>query len=68
VTERDTEKIQPNPGMMQSVKEHQEIPKGEGAVMLLGGLRKRRRVRNLATKCRQKTNQRTREYCGLRIE
>jgi hypothetical protein len=40
-TEADTEKIEPDPGMMQSIEEHQEIPKAETAVMLVGGLRKR---------------------------
>jgi hypothetical protein len=39
--EADTEKIGPNPGMMQSVGEHQEVPKEEAAVMLVRGLRKR---------------------------
>jgi hypothetical protein len=41
-------KIEPNPGMMQSIEEHQEIPKGEAAVMPLGEPRKRRKVCNLA--------------------
>jgi hypothetical protein len=45
--------------MMQSVEEHQEIPKGEAAVMPVGGLRKRRRVRKLASERRQKPKERT---------
>jgi hypothetical protein len=32
-TEADTEKTEPNQGMKQSTEEHQEIPKGEAAVM-----------------------------------
>jgi hypothetical protein len=52
--ETDTEKIEPDPGMMQSTEEHQEIPKGEAAVMPVGEPRKRRRVRSLAGERRQK--------------
>jgi hypothetical protein len=40
-TEADTEKTEPDPGMMQSTEEHQEIPKGEAAVMPVGEPRKR---------------------------
>jgi hypothetical protein len=40
--------------MMQSIEEHQEIHKGEAAVMPVGGLRKRRRVQNLAVERLQK--------------
>jgi hypothetical protein len=32
-TEADTEKTEPDPGMMQFTEEHQEIPKGVAAVM-----------------------------------
>jgi hypothetical protein len=59
-TEADTEKTEPDPGMMQSTEEHQEIPKGEAAVMQVGELRKRRRVRSLAAERRQKRKERTR--------
>jgi hypothetical protein len=52
--ERDTEETEPDPGMMQSVAEHQEVPKKEAAVMPVGGLRKRRRGGNLAAGLRQK--------------
>jgi hypothetical protein len=38
-----------DPGKIQSTEEHQEIPKGEAVVMLVGEPRKQRRVRNLAT-------------------
>jgi hypothetical protein len=65
-TEADTEKTEPDPGMMQSTEEHQEIPKGEAAVMQVGELRKRRRVWNLATERRQKRKERTRGNRGSR--
>jgi myosin heavy subunit len=65
-TEADTEKTEPDPGMMRSMEEHQEIPKGEAAVMPVGGLRKRRRVQNLAAERRQKPKKRTRGYYGSR--
>jgi hypothetical protein len=48
-----------DPGMMQPIDEHQEIPKGETAVMLVGGLWKRRRVQNLAAGPSQKKKERT---------
>jgi hypothetical protein len=64
-TEADTKKTEPNPGMMQST-EHQEIPKGEAAVMPVEEPRKRCRVRNLAAKCRQKRKERTGENRGSR--
>jgi hypothetical protein len=53
----------PDPGMMQSTEEHQEIPKGEAAVMPVGEPRKRRRVRNLAAERRQKRKERIRRSC-----
>jgi Zn-finger nucleic acid-binding protein len=65
-TEADIEKIEPDPGMMQSVGEHREVPKGEAAAMPAGGLRKRRRDRNLAAERRQKPKERARGYCGSR--
>jgi hypothetical protein len=57
--EADIEKIEPNPGMMQSVGEPQEVPKGEAAVMPVGGLRKQCRDRNLAAERHQKPKERT---------
>jgi hypothetical protein len=51
---------------MQSTEEHQEIPKGEAAVMPVGEPRKRRRIRNLAAERRQKRKERTRENRGYR--
>jgi hypothetical protein len=39
---------EPDPGMMQSIDEHQEMTKEDAAVMPVGEPRKWRRVRNLA--------------------
>jgi hypothetical protein len=52
--------------MKQSIEEHQEIPKGEAAVMPVGGLRKWCRVCNLAVECRQKGREMTRGNSGSR--
>jgi hypothetical protein len=51
--------IKPDPGLMQSIEEHQKIPKEDAAVMPFGGPRKRRRGCNLAAKRRQKRKERT---------
>jgi hypothetical protein len=56
----------PDPGMMQSIEEHQKGPKGEAAVMPVGEPRKRRSVRNLAAERRQKMKERTRVKTGSR--
>jgi hypothetical protein len=56
----------PDPGMMQSVEEHQEIPKEEAAVMPVKGLRKRRRDRNLAVGRHQKPKGRIQEEIDSR--
>jgi hypothetical protein len=55
---QEATKTEPDPGMMQSVEEHQEIPKEDATVMPVGGLRKRRRDRNLAAGRRQKPKRR----------
>jgi hypothetical protein len=52
--------------MMQSIEVHQEIPKGEAAVMPVGGLRKWHRVCNLAVERQQKIKKRTLGYSGSR--
>jgi hypothetical protein len=65
-TEADKEKTEPDPGIMQSTEEHQEIPKGEAAAMPVGEPRKRCRVRNMAAERRQKRKERTRENRGSR--
>jgi hypothetical protein len=59
-TSREATETEPDPGMMQSKEEHQKIPKGEAAVMPVGGPRKRRRVQNLVAERRQKRKERTR--------
>jgi hypothetical protein len=55
---------EPDPGMMQSTEEHQEIPKKDAAVMPVGEPRKRRRVCNLAAERLQKRKEWTRGYLG----
>jgi hypothetical protein len=59
-SQEDTE-TKPDPEKMQSVEEHQQIPKEDAAVMPVGGLRKRRRDRNLAAGRRQKPKRKDRE-------
>jgi hypothetical protein len=50
-----------NPGLMQSIDEHQDITKEEAAVMPVGELRTQRGVCNLVAELRQKWKERTRE-------
>jgi hypothetical protein len=57
---------EPDPGMMQSIEEQQEIPKGEATVMRVRGPRKQHRVRNLTVERRQKWKERNRGYCESR--
>jgi hypothetical protein len=64
-SQEDTE-MKPDPEKMQSVEEHQKIPKEDTAVMPVGGLRKRRRDRNLAAGHRQKPKRRIRASCKSR--
>jgi hypothetical protein len=68
MTEADTEKTEPDPGMMQSTEEHQEIFKGEAAVMPVGELRKRRRVLSLAAEHHQKRKERIQGEVGCRLQ
>jgi hypothetical protein len=56
---QEATETEPDPQMMQSIEEHQEISKEEITVMSVGELRKRRRVCNLAAERRQKRNERT---------
>jgi hypothetical protein len=58
--------MEPNPEMMQSIGDHQEVPKKEAAVRSSGALKKQHRGRNLATECHQKPKERTRGKCGFR--
>jgi hypothetical protein len=59
---------EPDPGMMQSIEEQQDIPKGEATVMPVGEPRKQHRVRNLVAKCRQKIKERTGGKKGIQEE
>jgi hypothetical protein len=52
--------------MMQPKEENQEIPKGEAAVMSVGGPRKRHSIQNLAAERREKRKERTRGNSGSR--
>jgi hypothetical protein len=56
----------PDSGKMQSVEEHQGIPKEDAEVMPVGGLRKRCRDRNLAAGRHQKPNRRIQATCESR--
>jgi hypothetical protein len=47
-----------DPGLMQSIEQHWEIPKGEAAVKTAGELRKRRKICNLAAERQQKKKER----------
>jgi hypothetical protein len=60
---QEATKTEPDPGKMQSVEEHQKIPKEEAAVMPVGELRKRGRDRNLAAGRRQKPKRRIHASC-----
>jgi hypothetical protein len=62
-TKAYTKKIQPDPRMLLSVVEYQDVPKEEAAVMPVGGLRKRCWDRNLAAGCCQKSKGRIQESC-----
>jgi hypothetical protein len=53
-TKADTEKAETNPGMMQSIGEHREVPKEEATIMPVRGLRKQHRDWNLAVWRHQK--------------
>jgi hypothetical protein len=62
----DMEKIEPDPEMMQSAEEHQEIPIEDAAIMPVGEPRKRRRVQYLATQSHWLRKDRTRGNHGSR--
>jgi hypothetical protein len=54
------------PETMQSIEEHEEIPKENAAVMLVEEPRKRRRDRKLEARCRKKQKERTQNKDGSR--
>jgi hypothetical protein len=64
-TEADTKEIEPNPGMMQSVAEHQEAPK-DSIVKPVEGRKKRHRGRKQAAGRRGEPKDVTRGNCGSR--
>jgi hypothetical protein len=64
--EANTKKIEQDPGMIQSVEEHQEIPTEDTAIIPVGELRKWRRVWKLTTEHCQKPKEGTRGYWGSR--
>jgi DNA gyrase/topoisomerase IV subunit A len=64
-TKENTEKTEPDPGMMQSTEEHQEIPREEAAVLPVGEPRKRRRVCNLSAERRQRGRKGPEEIVSL---
>jgi hypothetical protein len=57
---------EPDPEMMQSTEEHQEIPNEEATVMPVGEPRKRHRVYNLTVERHQKMKERTWGNCDSR--
>jgi hypothetical protein len=65
-TEADIEKIESDSGRMQSVAEHQEVPREDAAVIPVGGLRKQRRGRKQAAGRREEPKERNRGICGSR--
>jgi hypothetical protein len=48
--EADTKKIEQDPGMMQSVEEHQDVPSEDVVLKPVKGLKKRRRGRKLTAR------------------
>jgi hypothetical protein len=63
-THIEAKKIEQDPGMMQSVEEHQDIHTQDTAVKPVGEPRKQRRVWKLAAERQQKPKDRTRGNCG----
>jgi hypothetical protein len=63
---QEATETEPDPGMMHSIEEHQEIPKDDAAVMPVGEPRKLCRVQSLATDCQQKQKERTQGNSGSR--
>jgi hypothetical protein len=61
-----TEKIEQDPGMMQSVEEHHDVPIEEVAVMPVKGLKKRRRGRKSTAGRRGEPKTLNRGNCGSR--
>jgi hypothetical protein len=62
--EAHLECMEPTSVDMEPEVEHQEVPKEEATVILVGELRKQRRDWNLAAERHPKPKERTRGYCG----
>jgi hypothetical protein len=58
-TETNPEKMKPNPGIMQSIGEHQVVLKEGAVVRSSGALKKRHRGRHLAAGSRQRPKETT---------
>jgi hypothetical protein len=65
-TEANTEKTEPDRGMMQSIAEHQVVPKEEAIVKPVKGWKKRRRGRKPAVGRRGEPKELTQSDCGSR--
>jgi hypothetical protein len=65
-TEMDTKKIQPDPRMVHSAAEHQEVPKEDAIVKPVKGRKKRHRGRKLAAGRRGDPNELIQGICGSR--
>jgi hypothetical protein len=63
VHSQEATKTKPDPEMMQSVEEHQEIPKKDAVVKPVNGRKKRRRARKPAAGRRGKPNELTQGDC-----
>jgi gamma-glutamyltranspeptidase len=63
-TEADTEKIEPNSGMMQSIVEHQEDCNEDATVKPVEGWKKQHRGRNQAAGQRGQPKELTQGDCG----
>jgi hypothetical protein len=63
-TEANTEKTDPDQGMMQSTEEHQEFSKNDATVIPIKGQKKRRRARKPAAGRRGKPKELTQSDCG----
>jgi hypothetical protein len=65
-TNPEAMKIEQDPGMMQSMDKHQEIPTQDATVMPVREPRKQRRVQNLAVESRRERKDRTQGIHGSR--
>jgi hypothetical protein len=59
VTEAYPEKMEANPEEMKSEAEHQQVPKAEAEVEIIGALKEQYGDRHLAVKCRRQLRKQT---------